>query len=981
MFRRLVSIVVAMVIWTCVSRPQSYPTLQAITARVRVAFDPPSKMYYYSYDVTNGINNIGSMYEFGVDISRDPNSVAYDTIGLRFAGIGFMESDYRNDYPVLGARVLPVGFLSLPPGWISFWGNMPEASVMKDRAFIAPGQSVNGVILMSKALPGIRNCVARPDFEADRYFPDMDSPAADSLTADQMDSIMDACNYYGPTVAPWAPASVFRPLPFLDTLSSFVNQSRSFGWIATQLTADKYTGFYNTARSQLQAPNIIGAISTLLSVLTSANSDSTSLITPEAYALIYYNTQYLIGQLQLSLQVKGGIFNSQATATLSVRAKPNSNVTSSDTLIALTATVRWQSRYTLTLGTVSSPTYGFSKYGTVNTVGTYSYQQFRTSAHVPLNWSAGSEYEIFTVPVIGSAGVDDFSLTNALSGGQWFVDIDYLDKTDSVFYQPVATCTGITSLNKADNSGPTAYNGARHLAKTTSKLHEVYSSGGQIVYRRKDLSGNWEVTKRLSDDSDSLQNDPSVMVAHDGSIHVVWQKRANSTQCKVWYARSTDGGTSWSVPFALAANVTIDPNQWNAYPVIGEYGTTQIVVVWCSVVNTTTGLQYTISNNLGLTWSTIASLTSAGRYVWYPSIAAASNYLMLTYDGRSNDLYSRIYNGTWQAEVNVSSGDGMNNNMYSSVAVDPQNRPMAAWSANSYSHNEYTIVYRSGNTDGSWGSGFVQFAVDAPSVHDFYPSVTYVNRSGLAGVDIVYASTANAIKVNEFVMNWIPPVVLSTNGQWPNTSIANQTTSPGYPVRFWTDQTGSPYQVVLQSDGNYSFQKVAPPSSPTSDLHRRIVVEGQRSGSTIWFDLAPIKVVTRSNDTIMVPFKTLDLTKPFVATITNAWDYLGTDQITLPSNARSLILETDIISYAKGDSLSSSNVNSFTFSSFKVDGIKASQTLPFVSSQASISGKRIIDVSSEAGQSITLRMIGAIPAASTEPVTIGVGDVFIARKP
>jgi hypothetical protein len=36
--------------------------------------------------------------------------------------------------------------------------------------------------------------------------------------------------------------------------------------------------------------------------------------------------------------------------------------------------------------------------------------------------------------VNGSAGVEDFTLTNALSGGKWFDDIDYLDKTDNVFY-------------------------------------------------------------------------------------------------------------------------------------------------------------------------------------------------------------------------------------------------------------------------------------------------------------------------------------------------------------------------------------------------------------------------------------------------------------------------------------------------------------------------------------------------------------------
>jgi hypothetical protein len=681
-------------------------------------------------------------------------------------------------------------------------------------------------------------------------------------------------------------------------------------------------------------------------------------------------------------EIRGGIFNPPGSSTLSVRAKPSTNYSGGTILDGLTATIRWQARYSLTLGSISSPTYGFVKVDSVILSGPYKYQKVRTTGPITISWAVNNEYELFTVPVNGSAGVEDFTLTNAVVDGRWFVDVDYSDRSDTIFYQPVVTCTGITSQNKADNSASTAFNGPRHLAKTSTKLHEVYNSGGQIVYRRKDLSGSWEVTKRISFDSLNSQNDPSLIVAHDGSIHIVWQQLLTSTSYAVWYARSTDGGTSWSRPDTLLRNIPIVQNQWNVYPVIAEYGTTQLVVVWCTGNAGSTGLQYRISSNLGQTWTTVAGLTSSGTNTWYPSLAPASNYLMLTYDGRYNGVYSRIYNGTWQPEVSVSSGDGMYSDAYSSVAVDPYNQPLAAWCAQSTGHYEYTIVYRSGYSNGTWGSGFVQFAVDAPGVHDVYPSLTYVNRGGLYGVDIDYTTTNNQIRYVLFTNTvWSAPYAISTTGQWPNTSLANQTSSPGYPIRVWSDQTGSPYQVVLQSDGNYSFQKVAGPSVPTTDLHRRIVVEGQRSGSTIWFDLAPLKVVTSSNDTVAVPFKNLDLTKPFIATMANAWDYLGTDQITLPSNARSLILETDITSYAKKDSLSSNSVNSFTSSSFRVDGIKTSQTLPFVSSQASTSGKRVIDVTSQAGQTIILRMVGAVPAASSEPVTIGVGDVFIARKP
>jgi hypothetical protein len=199
---------------------------------------------------------------------------------------------------------------------------------------------------------------------------------------------------------------------------------------------------FSRTKTDLVQGHVALAKSRIDSILQEINTDSATTVGSQAYVLIRFNADYLKSMLQTSPKVKGGLFGLQITSTLSVRANPSSSFSNRDTLVAISATVRWQSRYSLTLGTVSSPIYGFGKYGTVTTVGSYNYQQFRIATHVPLNWTANTEYELFTVPVNGCAGVEEFTLTNALSGGQWFVDIDYLDKTDSIFYQPVATCTG-----------------------------------------------------------------------------------------------------------------------------------------------------------------------------------------------------------------------------------------------------------------------------------------------------------------------------------------------------------------------------------------------------------------------------------------------------------------------------------------------------------------------------------------------------------
>jgi hypothetical protein len=703
--------------------------------------------------------------------------------------------------------------------------------------------------------------------------------------------------------------------------------------------------------------------------------------------------QITLDSVGSAINVRGGVFNPYGTSTLSVRAKSSVAFANTDTLRSLTATLRWQGRYILTLGSVSSPLYGYVKVDSVIAIGAYKYQKFRSTSQVSLNWAANSEYELFTVPVNGSAGVEDFELTNVLAGGEWFVDVNYSNRTDTTFYQPIASCTGLTSQNKADNWAPTAFNGARHLAMTSTKLHEVYNSGGEIVYRRKSLTGSWEVTQRISSDATGNNNDASIIAAHDGSVHAVWQQWLTSTTYALWYNRSTDGGTTWGAPTTITggSNISINQDQWNIYPVIAEYGTSQIVVVCCY----SGGLEYNTSSNLGQSWNNSMASTGAqggygySGYIWYPSLArlVASSNLILMYDSRYNGVWSQVYNGTsWTTEACASAGIGTYYDRFSSVAFDwDLGITYGTWCAQGFNYSEYGIVFRIGNYSNGWGSQFVVFSVATGSgISDLYPSITGLIAGDAHMIDIIYNNSNNNVKLNQYSDGdgvWQSPRVLSTTGYWTNTTLQEQTGVPAAAIRVWTDQSANPYQVTLQTDGTYSLSKPQVRPVITSDVHRRVVLESQRTRSTISFDLAPLRVVTTTNDTVLIPFKPLDMKKPFTATIVNAWDYLGTDQITLPSNARSLIVETDIRSQARQDTLGTPGRNIFTSNSIRFDGVKASQTVPLLSNQPGLSGRKEIDVSQQAGQAITLRMVGTIPATATEPVTIGIGDVYITRKP
>jgi len=787
------------------------------------------------------------------------------------------------------------------------------------------------------------------------------------------------------------PSSVYDTLSSGDTDTSKPNTlSREciFGWGADSLLEGNYyikvyvlqSGPFWIDNSIARVPNFYHQL-----VNHSGTAGETYLYRiPYSYNI---SNPITLDTLTTTKEVQGGIFNPIGTSTLSIRAKATLSLGSWDTLTSATVTIRWRSRYPLTIGSVSSPSFGFTASGPIDSQANWKYQTFRTTSRVPITWTAGTEYELFTVNMNGSAGVEDVSLTNSKATAIFSLQIDNIERADSVFYNPTITCTGMTSQNKADNGWATAYTGERHLAMTSTKLHEVYSSGGAIVYRRKSLTGSWEVTQRISPDSLGNNNDPSILVAHDGSIHVVWQQYLASTLFALFYNRSTDGGNTWGQATVIPSSpgiITINPNQWNIYPLIAELGTTQLVVACCY----SGGMYYTRSTNLGTNWSALVSTgaTNHGWYLWHPSLAniVSANCLILTYDARYYGVWSQKYDGTnWSSEAQVNSGTGTINDAYSSIGFDwDLGHLYAAWSArSSYLYNEYGILFRIGGFNNSWGGQFVQFpVVNGSGISDLYPSIT---GWGPDNVDIIYNNTSSVVKLNQCLDgSWSTIArVLSASGYWTNTTLQEESGTPQYPIRVWTDQSANPYQVTLQTDGTYNLSKPQIQSQAEYDLHRRIVLESVRTGSTIWFDLGPLKVLTASGDTVLLPFKKLSFKAPLNATLTNAWNYLGTDTITLPANARSLLIDAQVSAQARQDSLGALGTNVFTTSTFRLDGIKGTQTVPLLATQPSVSGGKVIDVSGQAGQLIVLRMTGTVPATATEPVSIGVGDVYVSRKP
>ncbi len=254
--------------------------LTGVHVSARVNFDGNSKIYQYEYTLSNGKESKGRIDSFIVTIrtpdggerlsdeyllKKGPDPVASYPDELRAA----MER-FREMLP----PVVPVSLTS-PTAWISI--TIGNARWGSDEATIGPGEMLAGFAIESPGLPTIR------EFHAD---PKVDNPPAGRELI-----------FQGKTIGPTAPPSVIVYAEFIENLSSMAREAHKLGWI-------KEGGFLKGLEEGLKKANDaievfkIGvakdAVSSLLAKVEAAKEEGLS---PEGYALLKYNLQYLLKKL------------------------------------------------------------------------------------------------------------------------------------------------------------------------------------------------------------------------------------------------------------------------------------------------------------------------------------------------------------------------------------------------------------------------------------------------------------------------------------------------------------------------------------------------------------------------------------------------------------------------------------------------------------------------------------------------------------
>ncbi len=275
---------------------------QGVTISTTVSRDAGTGIFTYRYRITNPPTNDGQIWHIQIEVTRGSGETVLSRDGL-VNGPRYKQFSSEDAFQTI--PMVPVG-IDGPQGWTTGLGYDDQTpahgfaswGAVYDPSLILPGGSLEGFRLTSYGLPGIRNVIVRPDI-------DENSLPEEFTEAEKIPELEARLMFRGKTVGPKAPPQPFVPLEFLNYLIALLHDSRQQGWIRLDGIHQSLLAKLLAAKRSLEAGRVQPAAGELRAFVNEVQAVScpelTCLgnkpLTSEAYALLFFNGQYLFERL------------------------------------------------------------------------------------------------------------------------------------------------------------------------------------------------------------------------------------------------------------------------------------------------------------------------------------------------------------------------------------------------------------------------------------------------------------------------------------------------------------------------------------------------------------------------------------------------------------------------------------------------------------------------------------------------------------
>lgn len=233
----------------------------------KVIFDNDSKNYTYSYEISNESDAKRELYEFGI---YTPSPVSQ---------IKLANSEWRGKYFswLEGVR------------WV-------QSNSKSDTIGVLPGEKVTGEFgFKATELPGIVVGYAASYWNLGNT-PDEGPTGEMRVMADSI--LKETKNISFKTIGPRQLADNINNISLLDTLYSYLDFSCDTTWIENRGVCQSLQAKLDNTRRQLDRNNNRAASNSLQAFLNEVMALKDEQLSSEAYALLYFNGQYLLERLQ-----------------------------------------------------------------------------------------------------------------------------------------------------------------------------------------------------------------------------------------------------------------------------------------------------------------------------------------------------------------------------------------------------------------------------------------------------------------------------------------------------------------------------------------------------------------------------------------------------------------------------------------------------------------------------------------------------------